>query len=343
MSIFSKEDKIKAFSLLGDFLNTPTPAFETHIQQAQNHNAWFTVDEVKRSVSSIAQMLNEVDLRKWLTSYPEETKTYKVGLVLAGNLPLVGFHDVLCVLASGNKVSIKLSSQDNQLLIAVLEQLFIIEPRFKDLVEIVFKLENFDAIIATGSNNTSRYFEYYFAKVAHIIRKNRNTVAFLNGNETAEQLHILGNDIFSYFGLGCRNVSKLYVPEGYVFNHFFESIEDFNPIINHHKYNNNYDYNKSIYLVNKVPHLDNGFLLVTQNDALCSPLSVLYYQTYTHIADLEKEINASAEAIQVLVSDTELNTIVPQVKFGQSQHPKLWDYADGVDTMEFLSSLQSSN
>ena len=340
MSIFSKEDKIKAFSLLGDFLNQPDKNFEVIMLEAQNHNAWFTVDEVKRSVVSIANMLNENDLRKWFFTYEENTKSFKVGVVLAGNLPLVGFHDVLCILASGNKALIKLSSQDNQLLIAVLEQLFLIEPRFKFMVEIVFKLENFDSIIATGSNNTSRYFEYYFAKVPHIIRKNRNTVAVLNGNETADQLHDLGNDIFSYFGLGCRNVSKLFVPEGYIFNYFFESIEDFNPIINHHKYHNNYDYNKSIYLVNKVLHLDNGFLLVTQSDALCSPLSVLYYQTYTDVADLKKEINASAEAIQVLVSDTDLNTIIPQVKFGQSQHPKLWDYADGVDTMKFLSSLR---
>jgi hypothetical protein len=339
MSIFSKEDKIKAFSLLGDFLSQPNPIFQLTIQQAQNHNAWFTALEVKRAVSAIAAMLNEKDLKKWLANYSENTRAFKVGLVLAGNLPLVGFHDVLCVLASENKALIKLSSQDNQLLIAVLEQLFLIEPRFKERVEIVFKLENFEAIIATGSNNTSRYFEHYFGKVPNIIRKNRNTVAVLMGNETSEQLHQLGNDIFSYFGLGCRNVSKLFVPEGYIFNHFFESIENLNPIINHHKYNNNYDYNKSIYLVNKVPHLDNGFLLVTENTALCSPLSVLYYQTYSNVADLEKDVNASAEAIQVLVNDTAINTIVPQVNFGQSQIPKLWDYADGVDTMEFLSSL----
>lgn len=339
MSIFSKEDKIIAFSLLGDFLRTPNHAFKTIIDNAQKHNAWFTPTEVNKAVTALGNMLNKSDLIQWLSNYPENTNPQNVGLVLAGNLPLVGFHDVLCVLASGNKALIKLSSNDNQLLIAVLEQLFIIEPRFKPLVNIVFKLEKFDAIIATGSNNTSRYFEHYFGQVPNIIRKARNTVAVLTGNETAQELHLLGNDVFSYFGLGCRNVSKFFVPEGYLFNFFFESIESFNPIINHHKYNNNYDYNKSIYLVNKVPHLDNGFLLLTQNSALCSPLAVMYYQTYVSITDLEQQINANLDKLQVVVSNAKLNTKVDVVNFGESQHPKLWDYADGVNTMEFLARL----
>jgi hypothetical protein len=339
MSNFSKEDKIIAFSRLGDFLRTPNSAFKHVINSAQNHNAWFTPPEVSKAVLALGNMLNQADLQKWLALYPENNTPNTIGLVLAGNLPLVGFHDVLCVLASGNKAIIKLSSQDNQLLIAVLDQLFEFEPRFKPLVHIVFKLENFDAIIATGSNNTSRYFEHYFGHVPHIIRKSRHTVAVLTGNETAEELHLLGNDIFSYFGLGCRNVAKLLVPEGYVFNFFFESIESFNPIINHHKYNNNYDYNKSIYLVNKVLHLDNGFLLLSHNEALCSPLAVLHYQTYANIADAEKQINASAQAIQVVVSHAKLNTPIAVVSFGQSQHPTLCDYADGVNTMDFLAFL----
>ncbi len=339
MSNFSKEDKIIAFSLLGDFLRLPNPAFINVINNAQNHNAWFTPTEVNKAVTALGNMLNKSDLIQWLSKHPENTNPQNVGLVLAGNLPLVGFHDVLCVLASENKAFIKLSSQDNQLLIAVLYQLFIIEPRFKPLVNIVFKLENFNAIIATGSNNTSRYFDHYFGQVPNIIRKTRNTVAVLTGNETAQELHLLGNDIFSYFGLGCRNVSKLFVPEGYVFNFFFESIESFNPIINHHKYNNNYDYNKSIYLVNKVPHLDNGFLLLTQNNALYSPLAALYYQTYSNLNDVENLLSQVAQSIQVVVSNVKLSTNVAVVIFGESQNPKLWDYADGVDTMEFLAEL----
>lgn len=339
MSVFSKEDKIIAFSLLGDFLRSPSLAFTHVINSAQNHNAWFIPTEVNRAVMALGNMLNKSDLTHWLSNYPDNTNPKNVGLVLAGNLPLVGFHDVLCVLASGNKALIKLSSQDNQLLIAVLNQLYIIEPRLKPMVTFVFKLANFNAIIATGSNNTSRYFEHYFGQVPNIIRKTRNTVAVLTGNETVHELKLLGNDIFSYFGLGCRNVSKLFVPEGFVFNFFFECIESFNPIINHHKYNNNYDYNKSIFLVNKVPHLDNGFLLLTQNDALCSPLAVMYYQIYVDIAELEQQINANIDNLQVVVSNAKLSTLVNVVNLGESQQPKLWDYADGVNTMEFLTLL----
>jgi hypothetical protein len=339
MSNFSKEDKIIAFARLGDFLRIPNTALNHVINSAQNHNAWFTPAQVNKAVTALGNMLNPPDLQKWLAKYPENSKAHTIGLILAGNLPLVGFHDVLCVLASGNKAIIKLSSQDNQLLIAVLDQLFEFEHRFKPLVNIVFKLENFDAIIATGSNNTSRYFEHYFGRVPHIIRKSRNTVAVLTGNETAEELHLLGNDIFSYFGLGCRNVAKLFVPEGYVFNFFFESIESFNPIINHHKYNNNYDYNKSIYLVNKVPHLDNCFLLLSPNHTLCSPLAVLYHQSYVNLDDVEQQINAAESSLQVVVSHVKLNIKVALVNFGETQNPKIYDYADGIDTMKFLVNL----
>ncbi|TAF45617.1 MAG: acyl-CoA reductase [Sphingobacteriales bacterium] len=339
MSDFSKEDKIMAFSLLGDFLRKPNAAFNQVIHSAQNYNAWFTPAEVSKAVAALGNMLNHTDLQNWLATYPENSKVNTIGLVLAGNLPLVGLHDVLCVLSTGNKAVIKPSSQDNQLLIAVLNQLFYIEPRFKAMVKIVLKLDNFDAIIATGSNNTSRYFEYYFGRVPHIIRKARNAVAVLTGNETCHELQLLGEDIFSYYGLGCRNVSKLFVPKGYDFNFFFESIESYNPIINHHKYHNNYDYNKSIYLVNKTPHLDNGFLLLSPNEALCSPLAVLYHQSYNNLADIEKQIMANQNSLQVIVSHANLNTPVAAVNFGESQKPKINDYADGVNTLQFLASL----
>jgi hypothetical protein len=226
-------------------------------------------------------MLNKADLEKWLKKYNiVQAGNKKVGLVLAGNIPLVGFHDVLCVLATGNHALIKVSSQDARLIKYVLNKLVEIDNSYTDKFSFVERLENFDAIIATGSNNTSRYFEYYFGKVPNIIRKNRNSIALLTGNESAEQLSALGHDIFDYYGLGCRNVSKLLVPEGYNFNFFFESIEHFAPIINHHKYNNNYDYNKSIYLVNRDEHLDNGFLLLKQDTRLTSPLACLYYEIY---------------------------------------------------------------
>ena len=309
------------------------------IDDELHYNAWFTPANVKKAVTSIGHMLNSADLETWLSKYTFNNSNKKVGLILAGNIPLVGFHDVLCVLASGNHALIKASSQDNHLIKYVLEKLVEIDNTFTGSFSFIERLENFDAVIATGSNNTSRYFDYYFGKVPNIIRKNRNSIAVLTGKETAEQLHELGHDIFDYYGLGCRNVSKLLVPDDYNFNFFFESIEDYNPIIHHHKYNNNYDYNKSIYLVNSDKHFDNGFLLLKQDERLTSPLAVLFYSNYADIKDAERIINAESEKIQCVVSATPLDVNNQVVAFGQSQQPKLWDYADGIDTMEFLSKL----
>ena len=309
------------------------------INDELHYNAWFTPANVKKAVTSIGHMLNSADLETWLSKYNPKSSGKKVGLILAGNIPLVGFHDVLCVLASGNHALIKASSQDSHLIKYVLEKLVEIDNSFANSFSFIERLENFDAVIATGSNNTSRYFDYYFGKVPNIIRKNRNSIAVLTGNETSEQLHELGHDIFDYYGLGCRNVSKLLVPDGYNFNFFFESIEDYNAIIHHHKYNNNYDYNKSIYLVNSDKHFDNGFLLLKQDDRFTSPLAVLFYSNYANIKDAERIINTESEKIQCVVSAAPLEVNNQLVAFGQSQQPKLWDYADGIDTMEFLSKL----
>jgi hypothetical protein len=285
-------------------------------------------------------MLNKDDLQTWLGRYlikPGEPK--KIGLVLAGNIPLVGFHDVLCVLVSGNIAQIKASSQDARLITEVLKRLIAIEPAFAQQFGFTDRLKDFDAVIATGSNNTSRYFEYYFGKVPHIIRKNRNSVAVLTGNETTEQLHALGHDIFDYFGLGCRNVSKLFVPQGYNFVPFFEAIEPYKNIIHHHKYNNNYDYNKSIYLVNRDKHLDNGFLLVKEDQNMVSPLAVLFFEYYDTKAEVEELLRQKSESIQCIVSAEALNVNNQVVDFGKSQQPALWDYTDGADTMDFLTKL----
>lgn len=260
-------------------------------------------------------------------------------MILAGNIPLVGFHDVLCVLVTGNTALIKASSQDARLIKAVLNKLAAIDNSFADRFSFVERLVEFDAVIATGSNNTSRYFDYYFGKVPHIIRKNRNSVAVLTGDETQEDLYQLGHDIFDYFGLGCRNVSKLLIPKDYNIATFFEAIEPYKDIINHNKYNNNYGYNKSIYLVGREQHLDNDFLLLKENDALASPLAVVFYNYYDSLADVEQLLIAENENIQCVVSKAPLNINNQVVSFGQSQQPKLWDYADGVDTMDFLANL----
>lgn len=328
---------VNTFSALGKRLSAPDDALMEIIDTERQYNAWFTPESVMKAVVANGEMLNSADLTQWLGNYPiGEAANKKIGLVLAGNIPLVGFHDVLCVLASGNHALIKASSQDARLIKYVLNLLAEIDDSYRDQFSFVERLEGFDAIIATGSNNTSRYFEYYFGKVPNIIRKNRNSVALLTGEETDEQLHALGYDIFDYYGLGCRNVSKVFVPEGYVFNKFFESIEVFSPIINHHKYNNNYDYNKSIYLVNRDEHLDNGFLLLKQDDRLTSPLAVLFYENYTDLPSVQKQLEAQSEQLQCIVTTAPLETKNQVVKFGGSQHPQLWDYADGVNTMEFL-------
>jgi hypothetical protein len=341
MSKINIKHSINSFTELGTQLLTPDAALSSLIDNEQYHNAWFTPTSVSEAVTAIGKMLNAVDLEAWFSKYNLENDrpAKKVGLILAGNIPLVGFHDVLCVIATGNIALIKASSQDARLIKAVLEKLVAIDASFADSYSFVERLQGFDAVIATGSNNSSRYFDYYFGKVPNIIRKNRNSIAVLSGNETEEQLFALGHDVLDYYGLGCRNVSKVLVPEGYDFTFFFESIENHKAIINHHKYNNNYDYNKSIYLVNGDKHFDNGFLMVKEDDRLTSPLSALFFNYYHDVADAENIISQNTENIQCVVSGLPLQIPNQIVTFGQSQQPALWDYADGVDTMEFLSNL----
>jgi len=338
MSKFHKNRLIEVFTQLGQQLSIPNEQLLTIINSEKQYNGWFTPESVLEAVTAISKMLNQADLTKWLSNYnlDENKPAKKIGLILAGNIPLVGFHDVLCVLVSGNFALIKSSSQDSRLIKHVLQMLVDIEPSFSDQYSFVERLEDFDAVIATGSNNTSRYFDYYFGKVPNIIRKNRNSVALLTGNETADQLTRLGHDIFDYFGLGCRNVSKLLVPKGYNFNFFFESIEVYQPIIHHNKYNNNYGYNKSIYLVGNEQHLDNGFLLLKENPSLASPLGVVFYEYYNDLQIALDQLEQQSDKIQCIVSSAPLTLKNQVVDFGKSQQPALWDYADNVDTMEFL-------
>jgi hypothetical protein len=338
--ILTSKQRIKAFIQLSHVLQKPDEQLKQLISSAQQYNAWFTPQSTAKAVAAIAKMLNENDLERWLEEKQDlAQKSFSIGLILAGNIPLVGFHDILCVLASGNKALIKLSSQDKLLTPYILNKLVEIESAFAEQFEFIDRLKDFDAVIATGSNNTSRYFDYYFSKVPNIIRKNRNSIAVLNGKESREELHALGNDIFDYFGLGCRNVSKVFVPKGYKFDTFFESIEDFKSIADHHKYNNNYDYNKSIFLVNMDKHLDNGFLLVKEDERFASPLAVLYYEEYENIDKVNKKLFEQKDQIQCIISNETLS--IETLGFGQSQCPSLWDYADGVDTIGFLRGLEA--
>jgi hypothetical protein len=347
-------NRINAFAKLGDILRNPDASYfhsfrseiiQLHnlILSSTNYNPWFTAENVKNAVSAIGYSLKTSKIEKWLCSYQhlklESSAPNNIGVVMAGNIPLVGFNDFMAVLMSGQNIIAKLSSDDKHLLPLLAKILIKIEPEYaKRIVFTTEKLENFKAIIATGSNNTSRYFEYYFGKYPHIIRKNRHGVAVLNGNETKADLELLGIDIFSYFGLGCRNISKLFVPKGYDFTHFFQAVEGFKNIINHAKYVNNYDYNKSIFLVNKVKHLDNGFLLLTGNQAFGSPISVVYFEEYNDFGEMYNNIQAHQDQIQCVVSVD--NKLSKRVLPGNSQKPDLWDYADGIDTMKFLLGLK---
>lgn len=338
MSLQYKEQFIEGFKKFGNYLQHSDEKLENAKYSACASNSWFTKEEVDKAIRSLANMFNNNDLEKWFEQINITSTPRKVGLILAGNIPMVGFHDVICVLATGNIAQIKMSSSDNKLLPFVLQQLCEYLPLFKERIIFTDKLQDFDAVIATGSNNSSRYFEYYFGKVPHIIRKNRNSVAILTGDETHEEIINLGNDIFDYFGMGCRNVSKIYLPKNYDVKNLFEPLEKFKSIIDHHKYHNNYDYNKSIYLVNQAAHYDNGFILLKEDESLNSPLAVLHFEYYDDLGSLNQELNAKIAQIQCLVGNVELSNL--QVfPFGESQNPRLWDYADNVNAVEFLNNL----
>jgi hypothetical protein len=327
------KQKIQQFNL-----DKPTE-FEKAVVQAQQENGWFTRENIFKALQSIADNLTSDNLQKWIANYDVPVKEVKnVGLIMAGNIPLVGFHDFLSVLASGHRAFVKLSSSDKRLLPLLAQWLIEYNNVWQNHIIFTDKLTNIDAVIATGSNNSARYFEAYFSKYPHIIRKNRNSVAILSGNETQQELAKLGEDIFTYFGLGCRNVSKIYVPENYNFDNFFGAIyEPFKDIIYHHKYANNYDYNKAIHLLDRVPLLENGFVLLKQDISLHSPVAMLHYEYYTDADAVNNQLLMLNNQIQCIVADNHL--IENALPFGKAQHPELWDYADNVDTLKFLQNI----
>lgn len=305
---------------------------------SQSHNGWYTPEQVYFAVNSWAEALTEENLNQWLSTYDlKEIEPKTVGLILAGNIPLVGFHDFLSVLISGHKVLVKTSSNDQHLLPFLAKYISKVEPKLANYITFVEgKLENFDAVIATGSNNTARYFEYYFKDKPSIIRKNRNSVAVLTGKESPEDFHKLGEDIFRYFGLGCRNVSKLFVPKDYIFDPFFEGIFGHQDVIHYEKYANNYDYNKAVFLMSNFKLLDNGFLTIKEDSSYSSPISSVFYEFYEDLNDLKKRLETEKDQIQCIVSN---GTVENSIPFGKTQKPELWDYADNVDTIKFLQSI----
>lgn len=333
------KERTTAFRQLVERIENLAPEEENNLFiSARNQNSWFTEDSIRLSLNGMVRFLSEEHLFTWVSRYNLEPQAAKkVGVAMAGNIPLVGFHDFLCILLSGHQLIAKLSSQDSVLLQFITQELLRIEPRFGPFIHFEEQLKGIDAVIATGSDNTSRYFEYYFRKIPRIIRKNRTSCAILLGEEPSEELTKLGLDIFSYFGLGCRNVSKLFVPQGYNLAHLLDSWEGYKEIIHHHKYVNNYDYQKSLLLINQVPFLDNGFVMLTQNETLVSPISVIFYEEYADQNELYQKLTLNQNKIQCIVSAQ--GWYKESVAFGEAQFPYAWDYADNIDTLRFLEGL----
>lgn len=317
--------------LFNDFLN--------YSQKAIHYNGWFTEENILYAFRQWGENLDKKSLENWVEPYGFTSKNSKrIGLITAGNIPLVGFHDFLSVLISGNQILVKQSSQDNQLLPLIKKFLVDYDSRFDPLIQFTDdRLSDFDAVIATGSNNTARYFDYYFGKYPHIIRKNRNSVAVLNGKESAQELQGLGEDIFRYFGLGCRSVSKIFVPTGYDFDLIFKEIVSYHDLLNYKKYENNYNYNKAVYLMSKFKLLENGFLILKEDPSYSSPIGTLFYEFYDDEKTLQDRLVSDADLIQCVVGNQP--GFVP---FGETQKPSLADYADGVDTLQFLKKLEDN-
>ncbi len=349
------QKRINAFSILGKFMGyfgqedpadhdgiaVPDQYFDEMdgiLQTTNDHNGWFTPENIRFALKSWSEALHKEHITKWLSNYdPKDEYKSTVAIIMAGNIPLVGFHDFLSVLLSGNKVLVKLSTNDTILLPFLTRVLIAIEGEFKDKIQFTDeKLTKFDAIIATGSDNTARYFKFYFKKYPNIIRKNRNSAAVLSGKETPEQLNLLANDIFRYFGMGCRNVSKIYIPKNYNFDEFFNAMYSWKQVINQNKYMNNYDYNKAVYLMSNIALLDNEFMLLKEDTALSSPISIVYYEYYSTMDEVIGSIEEQKDRVQCIVSESGIANEIP---FGTTQSPALWDYADGVDTMDFLLKL----
>lgn len=343
-----REELIKAFAHLGELMSILSkPEFEENkivsfenyeqfqklIGKQKQYNGWFTEENVRKSISSLAENLSEEKLIQWTNSYAFNDSGKRVGIIMAGNIPLVGFHDFMCVLISGNIAVCKLSSEDQTLLPNIVELCLQNFPSLKE--RIVFtnaKIGEINAMIATGSDNAKLYFEQYFGKYPHIFRSNRTSLAVLDGTESNEELQLLAKDVFQYFGLGCRNVSHLLLPKGFELNRIFENFMDYGNIIHHHKYANNYDYNRAIYLMNKIPFLDNNFVLLKESKDLFSPLAVIHYHFYEDVSEIDQYLQENHDKIQAIVGKK-------WIYFGNSQSPNLNDYADYVDTMNFLNKI----
>ena len=328
------QQRIDLLVKLGSYLGTGSEELELVKINAKRENGWFTPVFIDVAIMNITtQFLQKENLENWVQQYniPENNSTPKtVGIVMAGNIPLVGFHDLLCVFIWGHKAMVKLSSKDSALMGHVIKKLGEWSEEIPALITIAERLNGCDAYIATGSNNTARYFDYYFGKYPNIIRRNRTSIAILDGIETPEELNLLADDIQLFFGMGCRNVTKLLVPEGYDFIPLLDALKKYSWFADQHKYKNNYDYHLALLLMNSRFYMSNESIILTENPSPFSPVSQVHYEFY----------NRGIEQGQLIPGD-DVQCIVGHgyIPFGQAQSPQLADYADGVDTMQFLQGL----
>ncbi len=334
------KDKIICLDRLGKWILTFDETLEAAIAQTYIHNKWFTKENTHRSLEGISnQFLTQKKLTAWVEKEQlndDSGSGKKVGLILAGNIPCVGFHDWLCVIISGHEALVKLSDKD-KFILPLLDK-YLKEIGFDTKTKFVDRLNDMEAVIATGSNNTARYFESYFGKYPNIIRKNRNAIAILDGTESSDELKALGEDIFTYFGLGCRSTSKLYLPEGYDFEPMLEAFKTYNDLIHHNKYKNNFDFNYTLMIMNKVKHQSAGLILLVEDESLTSRIGTLHYEYYNDIEKLQAAINSQKENIQCVGTKMKLAK-VNTIQLGKAQRPGLADYADGVNTIAFLKSI----
>ncbi|WP_018343821.1 acyl-CoA reductase [Cytophaga aurantiaca] len=331
---------LQTFASLHDYLkNIHSEELNEWIYRAEANNPWFTAENVKSAIDGIIDLIEPVALEKFYSSYTISSQMKKVGVIMAGNIPAVGFHDLLCVVLSGNILYAKLSSDDSVILKKITEVLVKINSSFQERIFFVDQLKNMDAYIATGSDNSAKHFEYYFRNTPNIIRKNRTSVVVINGDEDTEKLILLGEDVFNYFGLGCRNVSHLYLPEGYSPTTLLRAWEGiYNKLQNHHKYMNNYEYNKAVLLIDQVHHFDSGYVLLKESDSIFSQIATLTYSFYRSKEELASKLVELENQLQCIVSSKE-TSLFPTVRIGKAQHPSISDFADGVDTMKFLINI----
>jgi hypothetical protein len=346
-NVYKKASLVQFGKFLRSFLDSDSwPGFQSGVDQrefdnfksstekAESNNAWFSRKMIRLSMESWAKNLSEDNIDKWMSKYDVPSSINKnVLIICAGNLPLVGFHDIVCCILLNINTQVKLSKNDNVLIPAILNVLYLFDSELQDRIKICNeKPDNYNYVIATGSNNSNRYFEYYFGKFPHIFRKNRTSIAVVHSEISNGQLKSLSHDMLQYYGLGCRSVTKLYLPEKFSLDRIYNSVFNYKDLINHNKYMNNYDYNRSIFLLGKKLFFDNGFLILKEDKSLFSPISVVNFEYYSSMETLEKELNVLSNEIQCRVGEG-------GIPFGTAQKPELWDYADGVDTIDFLTKI----